>query len=109
MAINDKTVPSVIKRLSRSANFVLLCLITIAISEYSIVFSQFKENAKNFTIIDLSYKRTSEISKVCFLVRSLTLINSSILTNYLAFNTKEDYITSIKADMKKSLENLYNI
>jgi hypothetical protein len=35
MAINDKTMPASILRLSRVANFVLLCLIALAVSDYS--------------------------------------------------------------------------
>lgn len=40
MAINDKTMPSSILRLSRVANFILLCLIALAVSDYSIVYKQ---------------------------------------------------------------------
>lgn len=36
MAINDKAVPPAIKRLSRIANVILLVLLALAISDYSI-------------------------------------------------------------------------
>ena len=38
MAINDKSMPSSILRLSRTANFILLCLIALAVSDYAIVY-----------------------------------------------------------------------
>jgi hypothetical protein len=38
MAINDKTMPSAIKRLGRVANIMLICLIAIAVSDYAIVY-----------------------------------------------------------------------
>lgn len=39
MAINDKTMPSAIKRLSTFAQVIVLFLIAIAIAEYAIIFS----------------------------------------------------------------------
>ena len=39
MAINDKAMPSAIKRLSRIANIILAALIAIAVADYSIVYS----------------------------------------------------------------------
>lgn len=38
MAINDKTMPPAIKRLSRVAQFIILFLIALAISEYAIIY-----------------------------------------------------------------------
>ena len=38
MAINDKTMPPAIKRLSTLAQLILLCLIGIAISEYAVIY-----------------------------------------------------------------------
>jgi len=38
MAINDKTMPSAIKRLSTTAQIILLFLIAIAIAEYAIIY-----------------------------------------------------------------------
>ena len=37
MAINDKSMPPAIKRLSRSATFLITFLISLAIAEYAIV------------------------------------------------------------------------
>ncbi len=38
MAINDKSVPAPIQRLSRITNIILLCLLAIAIVDYAIMF-----------------------------------------------------------------------
>lgn len=38
MAINDKTMPSSILRLSRIANFILLVLIALAVADYAIIY-----------------------------------------------------------------------
>jgi len=38
MAINDKTMPPAIKRLSTTAQVMILFLIAIAISEYAIIY-----------------------------------------------------------------------
>jgi hypothetical protein len=48
MAINDRAMPSSIKRLSRTVNLVLLCLLALAISDYSIVYKQIKDTVNNF-------------------------------------------------------------
>jgi len=39
LAINDKNMPSSILRLSRTANLVLLCLIILAVLDYSLAYS----------------------------------------------------------------------
>jgi NADH:ubiquinone oxidoreductase subunit K len=41
MAINDKTMPPAIKRLSFTAQIMLLFLIAIATAEYAILYKQF--------------------------------------------------------------------
>ena len=61
MAINDKAMPASIRRLSRVSNFVLLILFTLAISDYSIIFTQIRNTITNFEVIDYSYRRTAEI------------------------------------------------
>ena len=82
MAINDKSVPPAIKRLSRIAGLLLLCLITIATLEYSIAFKLLKTTITNFDVINNSQLRISEIQKVCFNVRSLIMLNKGVLTNF---------------------------
>ena len=82
MAINDKSVPPAIQRLSRIAGLLLLCLITIATVEYSIAFKLLKTTITNFDVINNSQLRISEIQKVCFNVRSLIMLNKGVLTNF---------------------------
>jgi hypothetical protein len=82
MAINDKSMPSSILRLSRIANFVLICLIALAVSDYSIVYQQIQDTILNFEVIENSYIMVAEIQKVCFNIRTLILLNEHILTNY---------------------------
>ena len=48
MALTDKTMPPAIKRLSRAANLIILCLITIAVIDYSTVFKQLKDTITNY-------------------------------------------------------------
>ena len=61
MAINDKTMPPAIKRLSTMAQVIILCLIAIAISEYAVIYSQISDTKQNFILIQNSYLRTAEI------------------------------------------------
>jgi hypothetical protein len=61
MAINDKSVPPAIKRLSRTANVILLCLLALAIADYSIHYTQLKETIVNYEVIGNSYQRIAEI------------------------------------------------
>lgn len=61
MAINDKTMPSAIKRLSTFAQVVILFLIAIAIAEYAIIFSLYQDTKTNFSLIQKSYLRTAEL------------------------------------------------
>lgn len=82
MAINDRTMPPAIKRLSRTAQIIISFLIALAIAEYSMVYKQFRDTKTNFTLIEKSYERTAEIQKVVYNARTLTLINQKILTYY---------------------------
>ena len=82
MAINDKTMPSSILRLSRVANFILLCLIALAVSDYSIVYKQIQDTIVNFQVIDNSYLMVAEIQKVCFNIRTLIMLNQNMISNY---------------------------
>jgi hypothetical protein len=75
MAINDKTMPSSIKRLGRVANIILLCLIALAVSDYAIVYKQIKSTILNFEVIDNSYQMMAEIQKVCYNVRTMIMLN----------------------------------
>lgn len=61
MAINDKTMPPPIKRLSRTGQIILLTLIAFAIAEYSILYKQYNDTKSNFLLIEESYLRTAEL------------------------------------------------
>ncbi len=82
MALTDKTMPPAIKRLSRAANLLLICLITIAVIDYSTVFKQLKDTITNYQVISKQMIRISELLKVGYNVRSLVLLNQDVLTNY---------------------------
>lgn len=79
MALNDKAMPSSIIRLSRISNFVLLCMFALAITDYAIIYTQIKDTITNFKVIDYSYRRTAEIQKACYNVRSLIMLNEGML------------------------------
>lgn len=61
MAINDKNMPPAIKRLSQTAQIILLGLIIIAIIEYAVMYSQYKDISSNFSLIQKAYLRTAEL------------------------------------------------
>ncbi len=82
MALTDTSMPPAILRLSRLANFLLLCLIALAIIDYSTVFKQLKDTITNYKDIEYQMKRVGELQKVGYNVRSLVLLNSGILTNF---------------------------
>lgn len=85
MAINDKSVPPAIKRLSRIANVLLLALLALAIADYSIHYTQLKDTMVNYDVIGNSYKRIAEIQKVSYNVRSMIMLNEKIMTNYYGY------------------------
>eukprot|EP00347_Sterkiella_histriomuscorum_P000937 403373955 len=109
LAINDKTMPSSIKRLSTSAQIILLFLIAISIAEYAIIFKQFQDTKANFLLIEKSYMRTAELQKVVYNARSMILMNQGILTNYAGYESKDAYVAAIKADFSASLDLIYKI
>lgn len=51
MAINDKSVPKAIRNLSMTMNIVILCLLGLAVSEFTIITGQFKDINENFNLI----------------------------------------------------------
>ena len=75
MAINDKTMPPAIKRLSTIAQVMLLCLVAIAISEYAIIYKQIADTKSNFLLIEKAYLRTAELQKVVYNARSMILMS----------------------------------
>jgi hypothetical protein len=107
MAINDKTMPPPIKRLSRTAQVIVTILIALAISEYAIIYKQFTDTKSNFTLIELSYQRIAELQKVAYNARTMVLLNQNLQTNYMGFNTLSSYVNAIKQSLTESLNVIY--
>jgi len=61
MAINDKSTPRAIRNLRITMNLVMLCLLALAITEFSVINSQFNDINENFNLIQRSYGRISEV------------------------------------------------
>jgi hypothetical protein len=61
MAINDKSTPPAIRNLRLTMNIVVLCLLALSISEFTIMNSQFNDINSNFNLIQQSYGRISEV------------------------------------------------
>jgi hypothetical protein len=51
MAINDKSTPPAIRNLRMTMNLVGIALLALAITEYTIISSQFKDTNENFNLI----------------------------------------------------------
>jgi hypothetical protein len=51
MALTDTTMPPAIKRLSGLANVLMICLIALAVIDYSTVFKQLKDTITNYKVI----------------------------------------------------------
>lgn len=97
MALTDKTMPPAIKRLSRAANIILICLISIAVIDYSTVFKQLKDTITNYKVLQSQMNRISELLKVGYNVRSMVTLNENILTNYQGYSTKKELVSYIKS------------
>ena len=109
MALTDTSMPPAILRLSRLANVLLLCLIALAIVDYSTVFKQMKDTITNYNDIVFQIKRLGELQKVGYNVRSLVLLNAGILTNYQGYPSKDELVTGLKKGLQDSLNELYTI
>ena len=92
MAINDRTMPPAINRLSRTAQLILLILIALATAEYSIIYKQLGNIKTNFSLIERTYLRSSELLKVTYNVRTMTLLNKGTMTSYNGFATKNELV-----------------
>jgi hypothetical protein len=62
-------------------NVVILFLLALAISEFTVISGQFQEINENFGMIEKSYMRISEIQRITYDVRTLILINEGKLIN----------------------------
>lgn len=59
--INDKSTPRAIRNLRITMNLVILCLLALAITEFTVINSQFSDINDNFNLIQNSYGRVSEV------------------------------------------------
>jgi len=107
MAINDKSVPKAIRNLSYTMNMVIVCLLALAISEFTIISNQFNAINENFNLIEQSFLLISEFQRIAFDVRTLILINEEILVNYQNYSTVDDFPEYLKEDMTEALDSLY--
>ena len=109
MAINDKTMPPAIKRLSTTAQVILACLIAIAISEYAVMYQQYSDTKDNFSLIQQAYLRTAELQKVAYNARTMILLSVNATTDYAGDATVDEYVAFIKQEFQNSLDLIYNI
>lgn len=98
MAINDKTMPPAIKKLSTFAQIILLCLVAIAITEYAVMYKQVADTKANFILIEKSQQRTAELQKVAYNARSMIYMAQNILTNYAGFASRDEFVAYIKSE-----------
>ena len=108
MAINDTTVPPAIRNLRMTMNLVIVCLLALAITEFTIITSQFKDINENFNLIQKSYGRISEVQRVAYDVRTLILINEGKLKNLQRMSTtattnSTKFIDYLKLDIEEAL------
>lgn len=110
MAINDKSTPPAIRNLRMTMNVVILCLLALAISEFTIMNGSFGDINANFNLIENSYGRISEVQRISQDVRSLIMIQEKKLTNFLNRTTNHThYPDFLFQDIEDSLNNLYSL
>lgn len=90
-------------------NIVLVALLALAISEYTIISSQFKDINENFNLIQQSYGRISETQRIAYDIRSLIMINEGKQRVYSNYTTQRDFVEFIKSDIESALNNLYDL
>lgn len=94
-------------------NIVILFLLALAISEFTVISQQFQEINENFGMIQKSYQRISEIQRVAYDLRSLILINEGRLKNYQDYQKisaqNPDFREFLKKDIEKALNSLYEL
>jgi hypothetical protein len=79
-ALKDRRTIASITRLKFVMNFAMLCLIILAAADYSVIGTSFGEINDNFNLIKRSYSRISELQRVAFDLRQLTLLNEDLLS-----------------------------
>lgn len=109
VAINDKSTPPAIRNLRMTMNVVVVALLALAITEFTIISSQFKDINENFNLIQQSYGRVSEIQRIAYDVRTLIMINERKQTVYQNYTTTGDFIGYMQGDIEAALNNLYDL
>jgi uncharacterized ion transporter superfamily protein YfcC len=80
-ALIESAQSKAIRNLKFTMNVVILFLLALAISEFTVISGQFQEINENFGMIEKSYMRISEIQRITYDVRTLILINEGKLLN----------------------------
>ena len=108
MAIKDTTVPPAIRNLRMTMNLVLILLLALAITEFTIISSQFNDINENFNMIQKSQGIISEFHRVTYNIRSVVLINEGLLTNLTRYSTVSNFTDYLKEDVESALNNIYD-
>ena len=112
-ALTNSHQSSAIRNLRLTMNIVILFLLALAISEFTVISQQFKEINENFGMIQKSYLRISEIHRVAYNIRSLILINEGRLKNYQDYQRTSaqnpDFREYLKRDIENALNSLYDL
>ena len=74
-ALMESAQSKAIRNLKYTMNIVIMFLLALAISEFTVISGQFQEINENFAMIEKSYRRVSEVQRVAYDVRTLILIN----------------------------------
>ena len=111
-SLKDRRPIASITRLKFVMNFALICLITLAAVDYSVIGSNFSDINENFNLIQKSFGRVSEFQRVAFDLRALIMINEGILdqknANYIGTtNASLDLQTFLRNDLTEALTKLY--
>ena len=86
-----------------------MALLALAISEYTIISSQFKDINENFNLIQQSYGRISETQRIAYNVRSLIMINEGKHQNFQTYTRSDNFVEFLKTDIEQALNNLYDL
>lgn len=68
-ALKDKRPIASITRLKFVMNLSMICLISMAASDYTVITSSFTDINNNFNLIQKSYGRLAEFQRIAFAIR----------------------------------------
>lgn len=108
-ALKDRRPIASITRLKFVMNIAMLCLIILAAAECLVIGNYFGSINDNFNLIKKSYGRISELQRVAFDLRQLTLINENILSPQTPYIKNSSSLpTFLRDDVKEALTQLYD-